>query len=165
MTLLELLARATWTRVVTSWQLVLDDWIAWLLPSCVLLGCCSLVRIGQPFLIEVLLRLCILLALMLWFWSCLLHLLYFGDLCTCENGADAVVHLINHRIPHFSALKFKDEQGVFLLVAGVLYRVFQFVELSQVFFPGVINDVKQALRQAGALRINYSATNKEKIKN
>ena len=29
---------------------------------------------------------------------------------------------------------------------------------------GVINDVKQALRQAGALRINYSATNKEKTK-
>ena len=26
---------------------------------------------------------------------------------------------------------------------------------------GVINDVKQALRQAGALRINYSATTKE----
>lgn len=29
---------------------------------------------------------------------------------------------------------------------------------------GVINDVKQALRQAGALYINYSATNKEKDK-
>ena len=29
---------------------------------------------------------------------------------------------------------------------------------------GVINDVKQALRQAGALRINYSATNQESKK-
>jgi hypothetical protein len=27
---------------------------------------------------------------------------------------------------------------------------------------GTINDVKQALRQAGALRINYSATEKAK---
>jgi len=27
---------------------------------------------------------------------------------------------------------------------------------------GIINDVKQALRKAGALNINYSATGKEK---
>ena len=29
---------------------------------------------------------------------------------------------------------------------------------------GLVNDVKQALRQAGALRINYSATDKKEIK-
>ena len=37
----------------------------------------------------------------------------------------------------------KDQQRVFLLIASILYRMFQFIQLTQIFFPSIINSMKQ----------------------
>ena len=87
-----------------------------------MLGSGTLVGIGQPFFVQILLGFRVLLTLGMLLRGCLLYLLlHFGYLGTGKNGADTIVHLIDHVIPHLGTLQFEDEQRVFLLVAGILY--------------------------------------------
>ena len=59
-----------------------------------------------------------------------------------DDAYSAVVYLINHVVEQLGTLQFEDEQRVFLLVAGIVYAVLEFVEQSQVLLPCVVNNVK-----------------------
>ena len=136
MTILELLTRATRTRIVAAGQLILDNRCVVLLGTGVVSSCGSLIGIRQLFFADVLLRLCVLLALGVLFESSLSNLLlYLRNLGTRQNLADAVVHLIDHIIPHLGRLEFENQERVFLLVAGILHGMLQLVELAQVLLP------------------------------
>ena len=64
-----------------------------------------------------------------------LLLLHLRNLSAVQHSHRAVVHLVNHVVPYLCTLQLEDEQWVFLLVAGVLYRVTQFVKLAQILLP------------------------------
>ena len=100
MTVFEFLTRAAGTRIITSRELILDKRCAGLLGTGVVLCGSLLVLINELFLANLLLRLGVLLALGVLLRGGLLHLLYLWNLSTGEDGGDAVVHLVDHRIPH-----------------------------------------------------------------
>ena len=87
-----------------------------LLRTGIVLGSCTLVRIAELLLANLLFRLRVLLALSVLLRSSLLYLLHLRNLGTGKDRADAVVHLVNHLIPYLCTLQFEDEQRVFLLV-------------------------------------------------
>ena len=97
---LELLAAAAGAGVVTAGESVLHDGGAGLLGTGVVLGSGTLVLVGQLLLVEILLALGVLLTLVGRLGSGLLHLLYDGNLGAGQDGADAVVHLVDHRVPY-----------------------------------------------------------------
>ena len=86
MAVLELLARAAGTGIITSGQLVLDDRCTGLLGAGVLLGGSLLVAIHKLLLTNLLLRLRILLALGALLGGCLLYLLL--HLWNLDTGED-----------------------------------------------------------------------------
>ena len=109
-----------------------------------MLGGCLLVSVHQLLLTNLLLALRVLLTLGALLRSGLLYLLlHLRNLGTCQDRTDAVVHLVDHIIPHLGTLQFEDQQRILLLVAGVLYRVLQFVELAQVLLPRIVDNVEQ----------------------
>ena len=144
MAVLELLARATRTWIITSGQLVLNYRLVVHLGTSVVLGCSLLVAIDQLLLADVLLALNILLALSVLLGSGLLNLLlHLRNLAAGEDRADAVVHLVDHIVPNLGALELEDQQRILLLVRGILYRVLQLVELTQILLPRVVDNVEQ----------------------
>ena len=77
--------------------------------------------------------------------SCLLHrslLLKHGNLTAHQEAGDAVVHVVDHRIPELSALEFEDQQRILLLVRCILNAMAQLIELTEVLLPVVIDDVE-----------------------
>ena len=68
-----------------------------------------------------------------------------------QDAHYAVVDFVNHRVEERCALKLEDDKRIFLLVAGVLYRLFQLVKVAEVFFPFVIDN----LQQYGLLKLLY----------
>ena len=101
MAVLEFLAGAAGTGIVTSGQLILDDRRTRLLGTGILLGGSLLVAVYKLLLTDLLFRLCVLLTLGALLWSRLLHLLlHLGNLDTGKDRTDTVVHVIDHRIPH-----------------------------------------------------------------
>ena len=86
MTVLELLARATGTWIITSGQLILYNWLMVLLSAGVVLSCGLLIAVNQLLLADVLLALNILLALSVLLGSGLLNLLlHLGDTAAGED--------------------------------------------------------------------------------
>ena len=76
-------------------------------------------------------------------WSSFLYLLlHLRNLGTRQDRTDAVIHLVDHIIPYLCTFQFEDQQRVFLLVAGILHRVLQFVELTEILLPGVIDHME-----------------------
>ena len=78
-------------------------------------------------------------------WCCLLNwllLLHDRNLTTHQDAGDAVVHIIDHSVPYLCTLQLEDKQWVLLLVAGILYRVLQLIELAEVLLPVIIDDVE-----------------------
>ena len=71
-----------------------------------------------------------------------LLLLHFRNLTAHQNARRLVVHVVNHAVPELRTLQFEDQQWVFLLVRSILYTVAKFVQLSQILFPILINDVQ-----------------------
>ena len=121
MAILELLAGTAGTGVVASGQLLLHNRGAGLLGTGVLSCGTCLVGVGHLLLVQVLLALGVLVALGALFGGSLLYLLHFWDGTTHQDRHDAVVHVVDHGIPHLGTLQFEDEQRVFLFVAGVLH--------------------------------------------
>ena len=134
MTILKLLATATWTRIVTSRHLALHDRFATLSLSCpcVLCGSSSLVGVSKLFFLNVAFCLYILRLFpsRLLCWSLLWCLLHFRNTATHKNAHDAVIHIVDHGVKEFHTLEFEDEQRVFLFIRGILHTVFQFVEFA-----------------------------------
>ena len=60
-----------------------------------------------------------------------------------QNGDGLVVDLVDHRIEQVDRFELVDQQRVFLFVAGVLYGVLQVVQLAEVLFPGLVDDMQQ----------------------
>ena len=109
-----------------------------------MLGCSLLVLVDELFFTHLLLALSILLALGALLRSCFLYLLlHLRNLGTRQDGADAVIHLIDHIVPNLGTLQLEDQQRIFLLVGCILYRVFQLVELTQVLLPRIIDDMQE----------------------
>ena len=79
------------------------------------------------------------------FGSSFLYLLHLWNLSAHEDRYGAVVHGVHHVVKQLNRLQLEDEQRVFLLVRGVLYRVFQLVELAEVLLPSLVDDVQQNL--------------------
>ena len=78
-------------------------------------------------------------------WCCLLNLLllfHYWNLSTHQDAADAVVHVVDHAVPDLGTLQLEDQQWILLLVACVLYRVAEFIELAEVLLPVVINHLE-----------------------
>jgi len=100
MTVFEFLTRAAGTRIITSRELILDKRRTRLLGTGVVLCGSLLVLINELLLANLLLRLGILLALGVLLRGGLLHLLHLWNLGTGEDRGDAVVHLVDHRIPY-----------------------------------------------------------------
>ena len=69
-----------------------------------------------------------------------LVLLAHGQAGADEEGGNLAVDFEQHLLEEVEALEFVDEQGVFLLVGGVLDAGFEFVELAQMVFPEVVDD-------------------------
>ena len=146
MAVLELLAGATGTGIVTSRQFVLHNRGAGLLGTGVLGGSGSLIGINHLLLLQILLALRVLLSLCVLLGGSLLYLLlHLRNSGTCQDAGDAVVHVVNHVVPYLGTLQLEDEERVFLLVAGVLNRVLQFIELAEVLLPGIVDDMQQNL--------------------
>ena len=144
MTVLKLLARATWAWIITSGQLILNNWLMVLLSAGVVLSCGLLIAVDKLLLTNVLLALNILLALSVSLRSGLLNLLlHLGYTAAGEDRADAVVHLVDHLVPNLGTLELEDKQWILLLVRGILYRVLQLVELAEVLLPTIVDDVEQ----------------------
>ena len=144
MTVLKLLARATWAWIITSGQLILNNWLMVLLSAGVVLSCGLLIAVDKLLLTNVLLALNILLALSVLLGSGLLNLLlHLGYTAAGEDRADAVVHLVDHLVPNLGTLELEDKQWILLLVRGILYRVLQLVELAEVLLPTIVDDVEQ----------------------
>ena len=72
----------------------------------------------------------------------LLRFLY-RDLSAHQDGDCLVVYLVYHRVEQVHRLQLVNQQRVFLFVAGILYGMFQIVQLAQVFFPCLVDDVQQ----------------------
>ena len=113
---LELLATSTRTRIVASRHLILNKRsviLAYVL-TCIVIGGGTLLLVVKVYLLfGIVLTLCVLLG------SCLTNLLlslHFRYLSTCEDAADTVVHIVNHRVEQLGALKLEDEQRILLLV-------------------------------------------------
>ena len=100
MTVLEFLTGAAGTWIVTAGKLILDNRCARLLGTGVVLGCSLLVAVDELLLTNLLLRLGILLALGVLLGSSLLHLLHLRNLSAGKDRGDAVVHLVDHGVPH-----------------------------------------------------------------
>ena len=71
-----------------------------------------------------------------------LLLLHFRNLTAHQDARRLVVHVVNHAVPELRTLQFEDQQRVFLFVRSVLHAVSQFVQLPQVLFPILINDMQ-----------------------
>ena len=147
---LELLAAATGTRVVRARHLLgtvgrvvgLLRRLAGVVAGGSLLGLTCLLELTLG--VEILLLLYILLAVFL--LLCLLDLLgrlHLGDLAAHEDACRAVVHIVDHVVPELDALQLEDQQRIFLLIAGVLDRVAELVEQTEVLLPVVVDDVKE----------------------
>ena len=70
----------------------------------------------------------------------MLHLWY---LTAHKYAYYAVVHIVNHIVEELSTLQLEDYQRVLLLVACILYRVFQLVKSTEVLLPALVDDVEQ----------------------
>ena len=70
------------------------------------------------------------------------RLLAYGDLSAHQDGGSLAVHRVDHRFKQVVRLQFVDQQRVFVLVAGVLHGVAQFVHLAQVLLPSVVDGVQ-----------------------
>ena len=141
MTVFELLAATAGTRIVATRHFVFDNRCAVDLLGTftgVAMSSCLLVRVA-----EVIFLLVVTLAALLRSGLLYILLLHLRNLSAHEDADGAVVHVVDHGIPQLHTLQFEDEQRVFLLVAGVLYTVAQFVELSQVLFPVVVDDMEE----------------------
>ena len=103
----------------------------------VVLGGCLLVLVDEVLA----LLLGVALAVLLGVGFAHLVLLHFGNLSAREDGGDAVVHVVHHVVEELGALEFEDEERVFLLVGGVAHAMLEFVELAEVLFPAVVDDV------------------------
>ena len=64
------------------------------------------------------------------------------DLSTEEDRDSTAVESIQHLLEDIERLQFVNKQWVFLLVACVLNRLFEFIQLAQVIFPLIINYVE-----------------------
>ena len=114
---LEFLATSAGARVIASRQLVLYDRSVLWLAARVLRGRCLLVGVSEPFLVQVLFCLSVLLGRPALLWRGFLNvLLHFGNCTAHQYSGNAVVHAVHHTVEQFDALKLEDEQRVFLLV-------------------------------------------------
>ena len=60
-----------------------------------------------------------------------------------EDACRIVVDLVDHVLEEVRRLDLEDHQRVFLLVAHILHRVLQFVELSEVLLPRLVDEVQE----------------------
>ena len=108
--------------------------------TCIVIGGGTLLLVVKVYLLfGIVLTLCVLLG------SCLTNLilsLHFRYLSTCEDAADTVVHIVNHRVEQLGALKLEDEQRILLLVRSILHTVTEFVKQTQVLLPCIVDDVQ-----------------------
>ena len=144
MAVLELLSAAAWTWIVRTRHVLCTVWSAVHLISSlagILVGCCLLCC---TLSIDIHLALYVVLLGVL-LWCCLLNwllLLHDRNLTTHQDAGDTVVHVIDHSVPNLCTLQLEDEQWILLLVAGILYRVLQLIELAEVLLPVIIDDVE-----------------------
>ena len=57
-----------------------------------------------------------------------------------KEGNNFLIHLVHHILEEVVSLELIDKKWIFLLMSGQLYRLFEFVHLSEVGFPSIIND-------------------------
>ena len=155
--MLELLARTTGTRLVTSGQVLATDGLDGLdgLLLASITTCClahALVYVAMTFL-----------KALLWtwrLWSLGLTNLQLRNLSTHENADNSIVYLIYHLVKVLHGLQLVDEQGILLLVRSIVYGVLEFIQQTQVLLPGIIDGVQdKALMEGGnnCLRLAYPA--------
>ena len=143
MAVLELLTATAWAWIVRTRHALCTVWSAvyFCVLASILVGCCLL---SCTFCIDVNLALYVVLLGVL-LWCCLLNLLllfHYWNLTTHQDAADAVVHVVDHAVPDLGTLQLEDQQWILLLVAGILYRVAEFIELAKVLLPVVINHLE-----------------------
>ena len=136
---LELLAATARAGVVASRHFLLDDGFLAVFAGVACGGLCG------GFVAEVLAALGVLRLLAGRFGSSFAHVFggLHGDLSAHEGGHGGVVDFVDHVVEEGDTLELEDEQGVFLLVAGVLYGLLEFVELAEVFLPCVVDVVQE----------------------
>ena len=76
---------------------------------------------------------------------CLLHFVGFLDvyLSAEQDSEGSAVERIQHRFEDMRRLEFVNQERVFLLVRSVLNRLLEVVQLAEVLFPLIIDDIEQ----------------------
>ena len=72
----------------------------------------------------------------------LIRLLHM-NLATEQDSYRSAVEIIKHRFENMEGLKFIDQQRVFLLVRRILDTLLEVVQLAEVLFPFIVNDIEQ----------------------
>src|SRR5690554_4055621 len=63
----------------------------------------------------------------------------YGDVRLGQGRYYRLIVFVDHPFEKVERLKLVNQQGVFLLVGGILYRLFQIVEFTKMLFPGLVN--------------------------
>ena len=138
MTVLELLAAAARTRVVTAGSLLHADGFTYLLTG-VAGGSRTLVRVTQVTVAV----LAVLAALLTVLGRCLAYALRIRlrNLSTHQYGDCLVIHLVHHVVKQCDGFQLEYEQRILLFIAGILHGMFQLIQLTEILLPAVINGV------------------------
>ena len=144
MAILELLTTSARTGVVGTRQVLghIRHTPLGLLPLTRILTC--RLALSLFVLVKVRLLLCVVLSVLL--GLSLAHFLPFlvhSHLSAHQDGGNTVVHIVYHLVPNFGTLKFEDNQRVFLLIGSVLHTVAEVIELAEILFPIIVNDMEQ----------------------
>ena len=141
MTVLELLAATARAWVVATNGFLHADWFAFGILACIALCRSLLVGIVQV-------NFCLVVTLLLFvafgvgsnfYIAVLLH----RYLSAHQYRYGLVVDFAYHLVEQCYRLELEYQQRVFLLVACILYRVLEFIEVAQVLFPCVVDGVEQ----------------------
>src|SRR5690606_5646389 len=77
-------------------------------------------------------------------WPCLAHILglLLGDFSLEQETYNIFIHLDQHIPEQVESFHFINNNGIFLLIHRILDGLLQLIHISQVFFPGLINQRK-----------------------